>query len=59
MQSKYILKERSKECLKEKLIEILEKPEILAALSQENLKYIKDWNWETRAKRFISLWESI
>ena len=59
MQSKYILKERSKECLKEKLIEILEKPEILAALSRENLKYIKDWNWETRAKRFISLWESI
>ena len=59
LQSKYILEERSKKCLKEKLIEIINNPNILAYLSEENLKSIQDWSWETRAKRFIPLWDSV
>ncbi|MBQ7363394.1 MAG: glycosyltransferase [Clostridia bacterium] len=59
LQSKFILEERSRECLKAKLLEILNNPAVLASLSQENLKYIESWSWEPRAKRFIALWDSV
>lgn len=55
-QSRYILEERSVECLKEKLRYILAHPEVLAQLSAENVNSIQAWNWRDRARRFCDLW---
>lgn len=58
MQSRFILKERSKTALKEKLLEILKQPELLYQISQENLKSIQDWDWCSRIRQFIPMWEA-
>jgi len=57
LQSKYILKERSIDCLKDSLKDILEHPEVLEELSCENLKSIQNWNWRERAREFIPMWQ--
>lgn len=57
MQSRFILKERSKAALKEKILEILKQPELLYKISQENLKSIQNWDWCSRIRQFIPMWE--
>jgi len=56
MQSKYILSERTKNALQDKLIEILENPDILVRLSKENLCSIQNWDWKIKARQFIDFW---
>lgn len=58
LQTEYILKERSVECLKERLVDILEHPEVLGELSAENQVSIQSWNWRDRARKFIPLWKN-
>lgn len=57
LQSRFILKERSKDALKEKIIELLEHPELLPQLSQENLASIRNWEWRDRIRRYIPMWK--
>lgn len=59
LQKQFILEERSIYCLKEKLLEILNEPELLWKLSEENLQSIKTWNWRDRARAFISMWKKV
>lgn len=51
-QKEFILKERSKEDLKNKLKELLNHKEKFEELSNENLKQIKDWTWENKCYQF-------
>ena len=51
-QKDFILKERTKEDLKAKLVELLEHKERFKELSEENLKQIKDWTWEKKCYQF-------
>ncbi len=51
-QSKFILEERTKECLKQKIIYLIEHREIFAELSKENLEQIKDWTWQKISEKF-------
>lgn len=57
LQSRFILKKRSKAALKEKIIEILEHLELLPLLSQENLVSIQSWDWRDRVRQFIPMWK--
>ena len=50
-QKEYILKERSKACLKETLIEFLNNIDSIESLSKENLNQIKDWTWKKICKK--------
>ena len=59
MQKKYILKERTKDCLKEKLKEIINNKGILSELSKENLESIKNWTWENKAKQFDEFFNKV
>lgn len=52
LQKKFILEERSIQCLKEKIIEIINNPKLLIELSNENLKSIKKWDWKYKIKEF-------
>lgn len=49
---KNILKERSKQALKDKIIEIINNKEILKEISKENLEIIEKWSWENIAKDY-------
>lgn len=51
-QRNFILKKRSKEELKKKIIEIIDNKFVLKELSKENLKYIKKWDWKIIGKNF-------
>lgn len=51
-QKQFILKERSKECLKERIIYLLENTNLFEELSVENQKEIKNWTWEKVSKKF-------
>ena len=51
-QKEFILKERTKEDLKAKLIELLEHKEKFKELSEENLKQREDWTWEKKCYQF-------
>ena len=51
-QKKFILEERTIECLKEKLETLAHSPEILVSLSEENLGQIADWDWPAMAEKF-------
>lgn len=51
-QKEFIMEERTKECLKSKLLLILENPKILKDLSQENLIQIKNWTWDIKTNDF-------
>lgn len=50
-QKKFIIK-RTKENLKEKMIELLTNKEKLKILSDENLKQIQSWSWEQQSKLY-------
>ena len=51
-QKEFILKERTKEDLKAKLVELLEHKEKFKGLSEENLKQREDWTWEKKCYQF-------
>lgn len=57
LQSGFILKERSRRALKEKIMELCEHPEMLARLSAENLQSIQGWAWRDKARQFIPMWQ--
>lgn len=59
LQQKYILNERSKECLKAKIKELLNNKEEFRKLSQENLEKIKDWDWQKIAEEYKKFFEKI
>lgn len=56
-QKEFILKERTKEQLKNKLIDLLEHKEKFEELSKENLKQIQDWTWENKCNQFKEFFE--
>ncbi len=51
-QKEFILKERTKEDLKAKLVELLKHKEKFKELSEENLKQREDWTWEKKCYQF-------
>lgn len=51
-QKEYILKNRTKEELKEKLIDLVNNKEKLKELSNENLKQIQTWTWKDKCDQF-------
>jgi glycosyltransferase involved in cell wall biosynthesis len=52
LQKKFILKDRSIACLYKNLLYILDNPNILSKISNENLKQIQKHKWSIRAKKF-------
>lgn len=57
-QFNYILSERSKDSLKEKIKELYNDKSKLMELSKENLKQIKNWSWENIAKQYKVFFEN-
>ena len=51
-QKEFILKERTKQDLKAKLVELLEHKEKFKELSEENLEQREDWTWEKKCYQF-------
>lgn len=51
-QKRFIIKERTKEAFKEKIIELVNNREILNELSKENLRQIQKWDWKQITKGF-------
>lgn len=51
-QRRYILAERTVECLEEAIINLLNHPSEFKVLSQENLKYVKKWDWSVKVENF-------
>lgn len=51
-QKEYILKERTKQALKEKIVQLIENPENWSKLSQENLRQIQNWSWKQKCEEF-------
>ena len=51
-QSKFILEERSKECLKQKIIYLVEHRDEFSELREENLESIQDWTWKKISEKF-------
>ena len=56
-QKEFILEERSKQDLKNKLIALLNRKELFEELSKENLEQIKQWTWEEKCKQFKEFFE--
>ena len=56
-QKNFILEERSKQNLKNKLITLLNNKELFEELSKENLEQIKQWTWEEKCKQFKEFFE--
>lgn len=57
-QKEYILSERSVKCFKDTLKKLLDYPEHLQVLSQENLQYIQKWDWSIMVEKFRSYFNS-
>lgn len=51
-QKQFILKERSINCLKKKIVYLIENPQMFKELSDENLFSIKKWSWKEKVKNF-------
>lgn len=51
-QHKYILKERSNECLEETFKDFMKNLDKVEELSQENLESIKEWEWKKICQKF-------
>lgn len=58
-QKKYILKERSVKEMTKKIKELINNPTEFKVLSQENLKSIKKWTWDEKAKDFKNFFEEV
>lgn len=52
MQKKFILKDRSKEELKNKIIELVNNRQMFKDLSNENIKQSKEWSWAKKSKLY-------
>ncbi len=57
IQKEYILEERTKECLKEKIKKLLDNKKEIRKLSKENLERIKDWSWQIKIREFDKFFE--
>ena len=51
-QKRYILEDRTKECLKEKIKLFINNLDEIKELSNENLERIQEWSWEKKANQF-------
>ena len=51
-QKKYIMENRSKIDLKNKIKDLLNNLEEFKELSAENLKQIQEWSWENKCQQF-------
>ena len=51
-QAKFILEERSKKCLKQKIIYLVEHRNEFEELKNENLERIQDWTWKKISEKF-------
>lgn len=56
-QSEFILRKRTKNELKSKIIKIYNNPKMFGELSKENLESIKNWDWSIKAKQFKDFFE--
>lgn len=58
-QQDFILKERSKECLKKTLIKLIKDRDLIKSLSQENINSIKAWDWTLKCEEFKQFFDSV
>lgn len=58
-QKSYILEERTKECMKEKIIRFINEKDKIEELSNENLKQIQSWEWNKITKKFDDFFEDV
>ena len=58
-QRQFILEERTKECLKEKIIYLLEHRDEFEELSKENLERIQDWTWKKISEKFKKFFDYV
>lgn len=56
-QKKYILKERTVECLKNTIKDFIENLDSVQELIDENLNQIKEWTWEIKANEFKTFFD--
>lgn len=56
-QKEFILKERSKEALKQAIRKLLEDRKQFEELSKENLKQIQEWSWPKKCEQFKEFFE--
>lgn len=59
LQSQFILAERTQQECYDKLLMLLQHPDLLVKLSKENLLSIQDWDWKIRSKKFIPMWKAV
>lgn len=59
LQKRFVLEERSVDCLVEKLKTLLREPLLLKEMSAENLKYIPPWDWGIKANKFGDFFDSV
>lgn len=57
-QSEFILKDRTKECLKENIKKLILNTSNFKKLSEENLNNIKNWTWEEISKKFQKFFDN-
>lgn len=57
-EQQYILKERSKEALKEKIKQLIENKQHFKTLSNENLEQIKKWDWKEICLKYKEFFDS-
>ena len=58
-QSKFILEERSKKCLKQKIIYLVEHRNEFEELKNENLERIQDWTWQKISEKFKAFFDYV
>lgn len=58
-QQEYILEERTKECMKEKIIKLIHEKDKIIELSNENLKQVESWEWKIITQKFDSFFEDV
>lgn len=58
-QKKYILKKRSKDCLKKELIKLINNRALVKELSEENLVSIKNWDWKIKCSEFRDFFKEV
>jgi glycosyltransferase involved in cell wall biosynthesis len=58
LQKKFILTERSVEAVAAALRLLLDEPERLKALSDENLQMIERWDWKIKAENFAGFFQT-
>lgn len=58
-QKNYILQERSKECLKEKIKYLISNNSEFKKLSQENLESIKKWDWKIISEQYKEFFDKV